>query len=95
MNKTTNHPTSPVGVWFALAGKTHLAQYRYNPETLEFDLQFKGNDQAYRYSNVAIETVNGFRDCSKKDSLYSHGEFFVNRIKNAYECRKLSEDEAK
>ena len=96
MNDIQKHPTSPAGVWFALAGKTHLAEYRYNPETLEFDLQFKGSPQCYRYIGVTIETVAGFQKSGQRDSTYSYGEYFVNKIKEPHhQCRKLTEEEAK
>jgi hypothetical protein len=89
-----SHPTSSVGVWFAVVS-SNLVQYRYNTKTLDFDVQFKGNPVCYRYSDVSLEIVHGFQDSGRKDSTYSKGEYFVNRIKNAHEFRKLTEEEAK
>lgn len=101
MNDTQKHPTNPAGEWFAITGKGHLAEYRYDPKTRELDVKFKGNPSPYRYGPVSIEMANDFKSCPDERKVGSveltKGEFLSRYVKadTSIAYRKLTEEEAK
>lgn len=78
MNTTGKHPTNPSGEWFVVSGKSNVAQYRYDPSTKFFDVQFHGTPTVYRYKNVPSQVFEAFRAAESK------GSFIHSDVKKQY-----------